>query len=232
LPTTLGNLGGALNAEGRFEEAEAPIREAIDLGEKIHQPTHHGVLGARNLLCYALEGQRRWAEAEAGYLAVLADRRRIEAEASSNYMTMRTVAFIARLYAKQERWPDAARYLAELILAEKPDPKRTIDGVAAPLAAALAGQSDPESAGPRLRECWEVLKVRMWTGEWLTAEVASRYGDCLRRQGKLSEAGPILTDASNDIQKAVGVPAWGVAAARSRLASYEEARKKPGAASN
>ena len=190
-------------------------------------PPTTGTLAARNLLSYALEGQARWAEAEASYLAVLADRRRIEVEASSNHLTMRTVAFMARLYAKQERWADAARYLAELILAEKPDPKRTIDGVAAPLAAALTGQADPASAEPRLRECWEVLKVRLWAGDWLTAEVASRYGDCLRRLGKLSEAEPILIAASNDVQKAVGVPAWGVAAVRSRVASLEEARKKP-----
>ena len=176
----LGNLGGAWNALGRFEKAEAPLREAVNLCDKLHGPTFQGTLSARNLLSYALEGQARWAEAEASYLAVLADRRRIEVEASSNHLTMRTVAFMARLYAKQERWTDAARSLAELILAEKPDPKRTIDGVAAPLAAALTGQANAATAEPQLRECWEVLKVRLWAGEWLTAEVASRYGDCLR----------------------------------------------------
>ena len=64
------------------------------------------------------------------------------------------------------------------------------------LAAALTGRADPASAESRLRECWEVLKVRLWAGDWLTAEVASRYGDCLRRQGKLSEAEPILITAA------------------------------------
>ncbi len=227
LATTLGNLGGALIGLGRFTDAERPLQEAIALGSELLGQNNPGTLGNRNLFCYALEGQGRWAEAKEKYLAVLVDRRRIEVEESSKDQTLRTVGFLARLYAKQERWPDAAPYLAELILAEKPEPKRTIDGVAPFLASALTGKADPASAEPQLRECWEVVKVRMWTGDWLTGEVASRYGDCLTRQGKYEEAEPILLAAARDITKAVGVPAWGIAAARKRVAELYDAWKKP-----
>ena len=101
------------------------------------------------------------------------------------------------------------------------------EGDFVPAHANTHGKADPASDEPQLRECWEVLKVRMWTGDWLTSEVASRYGDCLTRQGKYAEAEPILLAAASDITKAVGVPAWGVAAARKQLADLYDAWKKP-----
>jgi hypothetical protein len=64
-------------------------------------------------------------------------------------------------------------------------------------------------------------------GDWLAAEVASRYGDCLRRQDRFAEAEPILVAAAHEIQKGVGVPPWGVTAARRRVAELYEAWRKP-----
>jgi hypothetical protein len=66
----------------------------------------------------------------------------------------------------------------------------------------------------------------MWSGDWLTAEVASRYGDCLRRQGKYDEAESLLLVAASDIAKAVGVPAWGVSSSRQRVSTLYDAQKK------
>ena len=60
--------------------------------------------------------------------------------------------------------------------------------------------------------------------------MASRYGDCLRRQGRpedFERAKPILETAANDVAKAVGVPAWGVAASRKRVADLYTDWKKP-----
>jgi tetratricopeptide (TPR) repeat protein len=224
LGSNLGNLGGAMLAAGQFADAEAVLREAIPLCNDRLGPDHGGTFSARNLLCAALEGQSRWPEAEEGYLAVLADRRKVP---SQKPFLARTIGGLARLYAKQERWPDSARYLAELMLIATPDSTRMVEGLAPALAAALAGTSDPAAAEPLLRECRDVLKARTWAGDWLTAEVASRYGDCLRRRGKLDEATPILLAAAADVSKAVGVPPWGVAASRKRVADLYDARKEP-----
>jgi tetratricopeptide (TPR) repeat protein len=224
LGSNLGNLGGALLAAGQFADAEAVLREAIPLCNDRLGPDHGGTFSARNLLCAALEGQGRWADAEAGYLAVLADRRKVP---SQKPFLARTIGGLARLYAKQERWPDSARYLAELMLTASPDPPRTVDALAPALAAALAGTADPAAAEPLLRECRDVLKARTWAGDWLTAEVASRYGDCLRRRGKLDEASPLLLAAAEAIAKAPGVPAWGVAASRRRVADLYDVRNEP-----
>jgi eukaryotic-like serine/threonine-protein kinase len=223
LGSNLGNLGGALVAAGQFSEAETTLREAIRICEARFGRDHLGTFSARNLLCSVLEHQSRWGEAEQGYLAVLADRRKTP---SQQPFIGRTLGGLARLYAKQERWADAAPYIVELMTPGKLDPARSVVNLAPPLAAALAGTADLSATEPLLRECRDSLKARMWAGDWLTAEVASRYGDCLRRQGKMAEAEPILTTASNDILKAVGAPAWSVAAAEKRVADLQEPKKE------
>jgi tetratricopeptide (TPR) repeat protein len=106
LATVLGNLGRALIAVGRFAEAEAVLREAAERGSKTGGPLHYGTLGTRNMLCYAMEVQERWNEAERGYLAVLADRRSLEGGKAPGPGSQRTLAFLARLYAKRERWAE------------------------------------------------------------------------------------------------------------------------------
>lgn len=113
------------------------------------------------------------------------------------------------------------------MLIASPAPPRTVDALAPALSSALTGAADPAAAEPLLRECRDVLKVRTWAGDWLAAEVASRYGDALRRLGKLDEATPILLAAAEAIAKAPGVPAWSVAASRRRVADLYDARKEP-----
>jgi tetratricopeptide (TPR) repeat protein len=227
LANALGNLGGTLIALGRFTDAEALLKEALELNVATAGPLSQKTLGTRNLAAYALEGQRRWDEAEQAYLAVLADRRRLDGARPPSNTTQRTLAFLARLYAKQRRWPDAARLLAAVVLAQHPDPKRRPDTLAASLTAALSGTAEPSGAVPTLAECREALKAPLWGGDWLSAEVASRYGEYLRRQGRFAEAEPILIAAAAEVQKGVGVPPWGVAAARRRVAELYEAWGRP-----
>jgi tetratricopeptide (TPR) repeat protein len=223
LATSLSNLGGTLAVLGRFQEAEPVLQEAIKLGIETVGADYHTTLASRNLLGYVLEGQKQWAEAEKCYQAVLADRRRV----APSLVVQRTLAPLARLYAKQQRWDDAARYLAELILGQRPGPQPSPEGLVKALTEALTGTADPAAAGPLLRECRDALEARLARGDWLTAEVTSRYGDCLRRQGKYADAKPILEAAANDVAKGVGVPAWGVAAARKRVAELYDAWEKP-----
>ena len=224
---TFSNLGGAMVAAGQFADAEAPLRETMMLSEKSVGRRGRATLSARNLLCYALEGQGKFAEAEADYKSLLTDRRAVEVGESSKHLTMRTIGFMARLYAKQEQWSESARLIAELILAEKPVPTRDIEGLTQVLSEALSGKADLNATEPLLRECATVLNVRMWKKDWLTAEVESRHGDCLRRMGKLDDARPILEKSANDVAQAVGVPAWSVAASRKRVADLYEAWKMP-----
>ena len=226
LATTLQNLGGAFIHIGRFADAEAVLQRAVALQTQLRGPKNPGTLAALNLLAHSVEGQERWSVAEEKYRAVLQDRRRYELPQNRTGVE-RTLANMTRMYAKQERWAEACASLTELILSQHPDPSRKPEALTVTLAAAFGDGNDPVKAGSLLNESWKVLGARTWTGDWLTGEVASRYGDCLTRQGKYAEAEPILLAAAGDITKAVGVPAWGVAAARKRLADLYDAWKKP-----
>jgi hypothetical protein len=108
-------------------------------------------------MSYALEGQQRWDAAERSYLAVLADRRRAD-QGSPSFTTQRTIASLTRLYAKQQRWPEAARSLAELLQVQRPDPRRESDALVKSLTAALDATAEPAEGAGRLAECSEVLK--------------------------------------------------------------------------
>jgi eukaryotic-like serine/threonine-protein kinase len=225
LPRTLANLAAAKIAQRQFGEAVGVLNEAIALGTAIGGPDTPAPLQARNLLGFALEGQGQFREAEDVYLKVLADRRRVQGP--THFGTQFTLAFLSRLFAKQSRWTDATPYLAELLLAHTPNPNRKPNDLVSDLNAIIAGTADAVTAEPLLKECWTVLKLRTLTDDWLRAEIASRYGDCLRQQGKFAEAEPVLTTAAKDMAKAVGVPAWGLPAARKRVADLYVAWKKP-----
>ena len=78
-----------------------------------------------------------------------------------------------------------------------------------------------------LAECRDVLNrdTVLWPGDWLAAEVASRYGDAIWRQGPAhyEAARQILESAAADIAKARGAPDWSLPAARHRVADLYEA---------
>ena len=225
LPSYLSNLGGAQIAFGRFLDAESVLRESVALGTELLGADNGSTLMNINLLSYALEGQERWTEAETKYLAVLADRRRVRGP--THHETQRTLAFMTRMYAKQEKWPDIARYLSELRLAQKPELAQTLVALTAESTVVFGEKYDPTTAAPVLLECYAAVEERMWKGDWLVAELHSRYGDCLRRQGKYAEAEPILLESAAAIRIAVGVPGWGVAASRKRVEDLYEAMTNP-----
>ena len=222
--SSFGNLGGALTYAGRFTEAEAVLSEAIPFCRDNLGPYHGATFSARKLMSQLLEFQGRWNEAETSYLAVLSDRRTIP---SQKPFIGRTVAPIARMYAKQEKWAQAATYLTELMMPEQPDSLRSSSEFTETLTGALSGSADLGTSEPLLKECWTTLQAKMWPGDWLTAEVRSRYGDCLRQQCKYKDAESHLLPSAAEIAKAVGVPAWSVTASRKRVRDLYDALQNP-----
>lgn len=222
--TSLGNLGGALISAGRFKEAEAVLSEAIPFCKEKLGPHHGATFSARNLMSRLLEFQGRWNEAETSYLAVLSNRRLTP---SQKPFIGRTVGSLARMYAKQEKWAEASTYLTELMMAEQSDSLRSSAVLTTALTIASAGSADLATSEPLLKECWTTLQAKMWTGDWLTAEVRSHYGDCLRQQGIYKDAESHLLNSAAEIANAVGVPKWSVTASRKRVRDLYDALKNP-----
>ncbi len=216
-PLLLSNLSAALQAQGRFAESEPILQEALARSIEMLGPDNRTTIACQSGLAYADEGQGKFDEAEKTYLKVLEVRRRILSP--THPATQRTIGYIARLYAKQERWHDCSNYLAQLQLAQQVIPSLDVVAKTIELEAALARTGDPKIEEILLSECVSALKATLRTGDWLTAEINSRYGDCLRRQKKFVDAETVLVTAANDIKRALGAPAWSVKTARDRVAS-------------
>ncbi len=227
MASTLSNLGGSLVAVGRYPEAEVVLKETIALSKETGGSTHPVTLASLNLISCAWEGQERWREAEQGFHEVLKERIRADGGKPPSFTTRRTMAFLARLYAKQQRWSDAAPLLGKLVVGRSTTPPREPGTLDRAIAAALAGTAEPEEGERLMGECRETLKPCLWAGDWLGAELASRQGDYLRRQGKFAAAEPVLIAAADEVRKGVGVPSWGVASARKRVAALYEAWGRP-----
>src|SRR5262249_36040837 len=139
---------------------------------------------------------------------------------------VRVLGNLARLFAKQQRWADAAGQLADMILTDRPDPARPLDAVSRAIGLALDAKADPATAEPILRECRDVLDRKMIGGDWLRAEIGSRYGECLMKSKRYTEAEPVLVTADREMAKAVGIPAWSRRAACRRVIELYEATKQ------
>lgn len=229
LPLAISNLGYTELIAGHFAEAEKLASEAITTGQTFVGEDAPGTLQAKTLLGYSLEGQTEWLDAEREFLAVLAVRRKTLP--ATSFDLQRSFGFIARLYAKQERWKEASQYLAELLISQTPDTGRAVDKLSAEIAAALTDEAELASSESLLLECLEGARSPLWQGDWLRAELASRYGDCLRKQGKYDQAAPILLGASEEIAKSIAPPLWSIHQSRKRLRDLYTDWKKPDEAS-
>lgn len=225
LALAISNQGFNALILGDFRTAEALAKEAVEVGTQSVGATAVGTIQARSLLGYSYEGLERWDDAERAFLSVLADRRKTLSPGTLD--VQRSIAFLARLYAKQQRWSESSRYLAELYLAQKPESKQSVDQLAGEFTRALTGDAAPSETEARLCEMRDGVKSPLWVGDWLRAEIDSRYGECLSRQNRFDEAEPILTDAAEKVATSVGPPSWSVQAAHQRVVALYELWKRP-----
>ncbi len=168
---------------------------------------------------------QNWNEAEKEFLTVLEHRQKTLPPDSLDIQ--RTNGFLARLYAKQERWTEASRFIAALLLSQKADTARSIETLASEIESAMSESSDPKVAEPLLRECVEGVQNALWQGDWLSGELASRHGDCIRRAARPADAELILINSAKEIAHSIAPPEWSVRKSRKRVADVYLDLKKP-----
>ncbi len=104
---------------GRYDEAVKVAQEALAIGDATQGPNAPNTLQAKNLLGYAHECQERWQEAEPLLVEVLEQRK--STLPSNSIDVQRSLGFVARIYAKQQKWEIASKFLAELMIAQHPE---------------------------------------------------------------------------------------------------------------
>ncbi len=225
LALAISNLGYTQLISGNFSEARRYARESIQVGSDLVGDVAPGTLQGRTLLGYSAEAMQNWNEAEKEFLTVLEHRQKTLPPDSLDIQ--RTNGFLARLYAKQERWTEASRFIAALLLSQKADTARSIETLASEIESAMSESSDPKVAEPLLRECVEGVQNALWQGDWLSGELASRHGDCIRRAARPADAELILINSAKEIAHSIAPPEWSVRKSRKRVADVYLDLKKP-----
>jgi tetratricopeptide (TPR) repeat protein len=211
------NLARVLLQKGKYLEALPVEARAVDEITAILGPSSFRTLFMTNNLGAALEGTGRLDEAEATLRKTLELRRKIHGDLNSN--TQRTIAFLARLLTRRSN-PEAADLFRELILLRRG--RKVFDAVLDRdldrMRDVLAETAPPSISEPMLRELIAALERAFWPGDWCTAYVRSLLGGCLFRQGRKSDAEPILRESLKVMEAAEITPAPLLDQARKRFA--------------
>ena len=179
-------------------------------------PPNYRTLYLTNNLGIALEGTGQLDLAESTLRTTLELRRKIHGDLNSS--TQRTMACLARLLLRREK-PEGTQLFRELIGLRRGrkslDP--TLDRDLERVPDVLAEHADPTIAEPILREMLGALERTFWPGDWCTAHVQSLLGGCLARQGRKSEATPLLKESLRAMEAAKISPGPILEGARKRL---------------
>ncbi len=205
LTLALGNHGFILLILGRFKAAEQAALEALDIGSATQGDDAPNTLQAKNLLGYAYECQERWEPAEKLLNEVLESRRSLP-PTSTDFQ--RSLGFVARINAKQQKWEDCSKFLAELMRGQHPDDYPSSDELANNLHKALVAATPSPSETLLLEKCWTAVKVPLWQGDWLRAEIGYRYARAVGISNGSPDTEQKMFEAKKAILDSVAPPAW------------------------
>lgn len=213
------NLALLLIYRGRLEEAEPLVREALRIFRETLGARHPKVAVSLNNLAFLLAEEDRFGEAEALYRESLAITR--SALGEDRPQVARNLRNLAVLLLRQGRPAEAAPLARQAVA----------------LAGRVLGEHHPETAYYRLdlaqldllagetgkaetvvRQALEDLRRGLPPGHWNVAMAESMLGDCLRAQGRLAEAAPLLSRSASALAAARGERSSFARDARARLA--------------
>jgi tetratricopeptide (TPR) repeat protein len=218
------NLARVLLQRENYAEALPLETRAVAEITKLLGPENYRTLYMTNNLGMALEATGQLDLAEATLRKTLALRRGILGDLDSN--TQRTTAFLARLLIRRDR-PEAAKLFRELLQFRRGH--RSLDPVLdrnlSRMEDVLSETADPAHSEPILRELVTALESAFWPGDWCTAHVRSLLGGCVVRQGRRSEAAPLLRESLKTMEAAKTTPKGILERARKRLGLLGEAMK-------
>lgn len=210
LTLALGNHGFILLILGKFKAAEQAATEALEVGMTTQGLDAPNTLQARNLLGYAYECQEKWADAERVLTEVLTIRRSLPPSSTD---LQRSLGFVARIYAKQQKWEIACKFLAELMIAQHPD-EIDPESLADSLYTAIMSNAADSNQTKLMEKCWTAVKIPLWQGDWLRAELGYRFIVAKSISGGLSLTDPTVDEARQALFDSVGTPAWSIAKER------------------
>lgn len=231
--SVLGRLGYLWSLGGRFEEAEAVLREAVGVAIELLGPDAPELADHYNTLGVCLRFAGRYDEALAAYERAAALRGGDDAQPAAHFHNLSGLASARADFVVAERW---ARRAIETRRTREDDDFALATDLCG-LGDALAGQDRHDEAEAVYREALTIFAGSTRTGHPEIAFALHNLGDTLVARGRFDEAEAAYRDAIVRKRRAFGDTSHEVAVTLNNLAAMlaetgrdEEARQASGEA--
>ncbi len=198
-------VGEVYHYLGRWEEAEAMFRRALELSRKLHGAEHPVVAQLLNSLATTLVSRDELEEAEARYREALAMRRRLFGE--KDLSVAETLGGLTFLLRRQFRLEEAEAAIREALTIQKerlgidsPEVAESIRG----LGAVLWRQGKLHDAEAKMREAVTIQSKLPNRDEIVLTDMTEDLGLVLTAQGRYADAEQILSNALAARRKLLG----------------------------
>ncbi|MBE7384425.1 MAG: tetratricopeptide repeat protein [Leptolyngbya sp. SIO1E4] len=229
---------GLLNAtgyyfkeQGRYEEAEPLLNQALEMSQQLLGQRHPQVAGSLNNLAALYESQGRYEEAEPLLTQALEMRQQLLGQSHPSVAT--SLNNLAGLYYGQGRYEEAEPLLTQALEMNQQLLGQSHPSVASSLnnlAALYESQGRYEEAEPLYQQALEMNQQLLGQSHPSVASSLNNLASLYYGQGRYEEAEPLLTQALEMNQQLLGQSHPSVASSLNNLASlyygqgrYEEA---------
>ncbi|MFB8788233.1 MAG: tetratricopeptide repeat protein [Potamolinea sp.] len=219
LATSLNNLAGLYNSQGRYTEAEPLYLQALELTKRLLGEDHPDVASSLNNLAYLYKSQGRYTEAEPLYLQALELTKRLLGEDHPDVAS--SLNNLAYLYKSQGRYTEAEPlYLQALELWKRllgedhPNVATSLNN----LAALYESQGRYSEAEPLYLQALELTKRLLGEDHPAVATSLNNLAGLYNSQGRYTEAEPLYLQALELTKRLLGEDHPAVATSLNNLA--------------
>jgi tetratricopeptide (TPR) repeat protein len=217
---TLHDLAFVLQSQGRFAGAESLMTEAVAIWKKTLGPDHPYLAASLVNLGALRTQQGKLAEAEPVIREAVAIMRKSLGNDHPNVgASLYNLAKIAQArgnLAEAERLDREALGILEKAL---PAGHPTLAAIMSGLGSVLTDRGKPREGEPYLRESMAIYEQAA-PDQWFKEQVKSLLGGALLAEGKRKEAGPLLLESGEALEKDPAVPADRKRQALERIVAY------------
>ena len=198
-------MGSYLDEQGRYTQAEALLREAVDGRSAVFGREDARTLHAMSLLASVREGQDSYSEAESLMEEVVQCRRRVLGDL--HLSTLEALSNLGLLHRKMSAYEQAERELVEAVDGGRAvmgnDDPQTLQSISL-LGSLYESSEDYEKAEPLMREAAERRKQVLGPEHPLTLESANNLGALLESMGRFEDSEPLLLTATEARRRVLG----------------------------
>jgi eukaryotic-like serine/threonine-protein kinase len=202
------HLAQALGKRDRFAEAIAIYQDVLPILDVAMGPDHYITLASRNNFAVVLEASGDYAGAESVHRSLMETRRRADGERSRAMADLlQNLAVAVRSQGRMAEAEELVTQAYDIYREVMPDGHYLIAFPLLTRTEIQLARGDDVGAERSGREAAAILEAGLPAGHFATAVAHCRVGAALARQGRLTEAAPLLESSLAQLRASQAVPA-------------------------